>query len=630
MKSSAIGCRAVFFVAAAVFACTAAAEPPAWTSNSPYAPGPTGYPRFKAKMAEPNITYGAGDNYTLPKTLLFSTGLDELAADAETWSKNGIQGFFLTGLVGDWSGDIWAADGEPWTIGESDKTFEKTAETVALCRKLNCEVFPVVSFSHFFDWFDSTAWPKVEDNFRQFALFARETGCTGLAIDIEYIFPQYHFGWEGYKYDGYTREELAKKIHDRMVDVARVMYDTFPDMVLVVFPEQTLSLGNVVLGAWIEEAARKSAPGGIHVGTEYTYRRPNIRYMFGHAWLINTILEKTLTSDALKYFRKNGSIAAGLWPLGADPDDYHGVEPSPDEFRQAFAASLMMSRRYNWVYSHNLRPSMLGRDTTTYTDQARLEGLRKVLSAREIAANTYYSKLAAEIRELLMRDYEDDLELTIVPTFAAPREEVEVGLMPVPVYSDSPNAALREKLWQVGLNLYAGKTLNLREEFGTQTQWLLAGPFDNAENKGFDTAYGPETSIDRSAEYPGVGGAVGWTEYTADENRAGVDLTKVFQPSEAVCSYALAYIHCANACEAQLRLGANDGWKLWANGVLTAQYAEPGRMILDREIVKVKLPQGTTPVLLKVCNAKKDWGFIFRVTGSDGAPVEGVTMDTAP
>ncbi len=605
------------------------ADPPVWTSTSPYAAGPTGYPRFAGKTGEANITYGTAGDYKLPKTLLYSVGLDELAADAETWSKAGIQGFFLTGLVGDWSSDIWATDGEPWTIGESDKTFKKTAETVAQCRKLNCEVFPVVSFNHFFDWFDDKAWPKVEDNFRQIALFARETGCNGVTIDIEYIFPQYHFAWEGYDYKRYSREELVAKVHDRMINVARVMYESFPGMAVIMFPEQTLSLGNVVMGAWIEEAARKNAPGGVHIGTEYTYRRPNIRYMFGHSWLVNTILEKTLPSDALKYWHKNGSIAAGLWPLGADPDDYHGAEPTPDEFRQGFAASLMMSRRYNWVYSHNLRPAILGRDTTTYTDQARLDGVRKVLAAREIAANTYYTRLAVDIREMVMRDYEDDLALTIVPTFASPREQVEVGMMPAPLFNNSPNARSRDTLWAAGLNLYRGKNLDLQEEFGTQTRWLLAGPFDNPEGRGFDTAYGPETSIDRGAEYPGMSGVVGWVDYSADAGKAGVDLTKVFQPCEAVCAYALAYIHAEKACDAQLRLGANDGWKLWANGVLIAQYSAPGRMILDREIVKVKLPQGTTPILLKVCNAKKDWGFIFRVTGSDGAAIDGVTLDVS-
>ena len=66
--------------------------------------------------------YGAPTDFSLPKTILFSVGPEEITADAEEWKKRGVDGFFLDFVARNWSTDVWAIDGEPWTIGASDKT----------------------------------------------------------------------------------------------------------------------------------------------------------------------------------------------------------------------------------------------------------------------------------------------------------------------------------------------------------------------------------------------------------------------------------------------------------------------------------------------------------------------------
>ena len=53
----------------------------------------------------------------------------------------------------------------------------------------------------------------------------------------------------------------------------------------------------------------------------------------------------------------------------------------------------------------------------------------------------------------------------------------------------------------------------------------------------------------------------------------------------------------------------------------------PTTLILDRDVVSATLPAGTSPILLKVCNNRKDWGFVFRMTDPDGAPLTGVRLD---
>ncbi len=617
MRSVAGRCPvALFSVALLLIAAQAA-----MAFESPYRSGPEAYPRFQAKQAEPGIVLGAAAGFPLPKTLLYSVGVDELIADADTWVAHGYGGFFLTGVAGEWSADIWAADAAPWTIGASDATFQKVQQAAETCRALGADLFLSTAFSHPFEWFNDTAWQHIAHSFRQMAIFARDTGCTGLAIDIEYINQQYHFSWEGYSFDGYSRGGLVNEIRKRATAIAAALYDEFPGMVLLTLPEGMFTLGSHLQTAWIEEAARRNAPGGVHICTEYTYRRPNPRFMLGHAWMTNHVLGSMLSARAERYWRTHGSVAEGLWPFGDDPDDYHGAAPSANEFRQAVAASLMAGRRYNWIYSHNLKPWLLGRDAEKYSGADPLEDYAKAVSERMIVTNPGFRRAAEAIRAARPADLRDMLGLTIVPTLAGPREELEIGLMPNAVYDANPIAALNKPLWDLGLRLFRGEELDLHASLGTQAAWKVIGPFPNAGGSGLDMAYPPESDDNLNLRCETPLGTASWQSIEAPPRAASINLARMLQPFEEVCAYALCWVESAREQAAQLRLGANDTCKLWMDGTLVFECRDPGRAILDREIIPVTLKAGRSAILLKVCNNKKDWGFIFRITDPAGRPL---------
>jgi hypothetical protein len=608
--------------------CSMAAD--AMAQISPYRPE-TGYPRFEAKQEEPGVSYGSPPEFTLPKTLIYSVSVDELNADAEAWVDAGYGGFFLTGIAGEWSVDIWGVDGQPWTAGESDETLLKTREAVARARALGADVFLTTAFSHLFDWFDDVAWQHIEHRFRQMALFGRASGCTGLAIDIEYINQQYHFVWDGYTYDTYNRRELVDTIRARMTRVAAAMYDAWPEMVLLTLPEHFTDLGGHIQRAWIEEAARRNAPGGFHVCTEYSYRRPNLRFMLGHAWMIHDLYRRTLSPSARRYWRANGSVAEGIWVFGDDPDDFHGAAPTASEFRQAFAASLMAGARYNWIYSHNVRPFFLGRESDQGQPPADLQAYRDAIANRDIVVDEKYLDVGAALRAVDINfDYETALGLTIVPTFAAPREQIEIGLMPVDRYLPSRQSALREELWDIGLAIHRGETPDLQKRFHTQTEWMIAGPFDNTANAGFDAVYPPEENIALDAQYDTLQGTVAWQRYQSPKGSASVNLADVFDTTDWSCAYALCFVESSVEQAAEIRVGANDCWKLWVDGRCVMDYPEVGRIVLDREVVPVTFKAGGTPVLLKVCNGQKDFGFIARFTDSKGQPLRNIQIRTRP
>ena len=583
-------------------------------------------PEIESTQAEPALTYGAGA-LELPKTVLFSAGPDHIIADAEEWARRGVDAFFLDFIAREWSSDIWARDGKPWTIGESDETFQKAKEANAICKRIGSETFLKISFDHYFEWFNDLAWDQAYHNFRQFAIFARETGCTGMALDIEYVGEQYDFEWEGYTYDGYTRQDLVDKIGERMTRVAEILYDEFPDMIFLTFPEQGLSLGAIVHLAWIEEAARRDAPGGIHYCTEYTYRNPNIRYMFGHAWACDHLFKKLLGPRATKYWVEKCSIAEGIWPFGFNYQSVYEPGMPLDEFRQGYAASLMASKRYNWIYSHNCREQLVGRDLDKYDGDADLRAYLAVIADREIVTTPRYVALAKELRAMRREDYAGTLGLRPVVSFAGPQDIPRTQLAPVGSFDPEE----MERTWDVALEWFQGGELNLREHFGTVTDWMVLGPFDNGEGfAGHYAAYPPEQGIDFDAEYDGLTNKVRWVEHRQEGRLASVDFTKIFRPTEHVTAYALCYVASPIEQDIHIRVGTNDAGKVWLGDTLVFDFPGESTAYLDGHVIPATLPAGTTPILIKASNGGLNWGFVFRITDRTGHLISNLRYSLRP
>lgn len=581
----------------------------------------------ESQKAEPGLTYGVVPDLALPKTIVFSVGPEEVVADAEEWARHGVNGFFLDFIARDWSSDIWAGDQKPWTIGESDELFQKTKQANAVCRQIGSETFLKVAFDHPFEWFNDLAWETIEHNFRQFAIFARETRCAGIALDIEYINEQYSYDWPGYDYKGYSREDLVKKVSERATRMIGVLYEEFPEMVFLTFPESGLSLGGHIHAAWFEEAARRNAPGGIHYCTEYTYRHPNIRYMFGHAWVCNDLFQRILSLRARQYWKEKCSIAAGFWPFGFDYQNVYDPGMPLDEFRQGYGASLMISPRYNWIYSHNCRAQLIGRDLDKYTGSANLQEFLDVIAKREVVTTPKYVDLAKELREMKSRDYSGDLGVVPYVSFAGPSDVPYVRLAPaVSVGQYDP-----EGNWSFALQYFQGASGTLHDYYQTQTDWMVIGPFPNEPDfKGHEAVYPPEEEIDLNAEYDGVGGKIRWREFREEGGRATVDLTKAFTPTENVTAYAVCYVTSPNERQAQLRVGTNDAGKVWLGSKLVYEYGFEGTAWLDRDLVPVTIPAGTMPILVKVSNKGRYWGFVLRITDDAGQPMNDLQFSLAP
>ena len=157
------------------------------------------------------------------------------------------------------------------------------------------------------------------------------------------------------------------------------------------------------------------------------------------------------------------------------------------------------------------------------------------------------------------------------------------------------------------------------KELGFVTDWMVIGPFDNANMAGHSAVYPPEKQVNLEASYPGKSGKVRWRKYHS--HGGYVDLTDTFKPKDWVTAYAYAVIESREDMASQIRCGSNDSLKVWVGGKLAYEY--PGERVAqsDEDVVPVKIAKGRTPVLLKISQTEANWGFYFRLTDTNGNPI---------
>ena len=105
---------------------------------------------------------------TKPKTLLFGPITPEyLQATAAEWKSTGFDGFLLSGIMRNWSDDIWATDGDSTTRGTDDLTFQRIKACNEACREAGIEdnFIKIAFYSHVPLWTDDDAWKSINQNF---------------------------------------------------------------------------------------------------------------------------------------------------------------------------------------------------------------------------------------------------------------------------------------------------------------------------------------------------------------------------------------------------------------------------------------------------------------------------------
>lgn len=188
----------------------------------------------------------------------------------------------------------------------------------------------------------------------------------------------------------------------------------------------------------------------------------------------------------------------------------------------------------------------------------------------------------------------------------------------------------------------AGETVDISRHFGFVSSWMIAGPFDNREEKGFAIAYAPEAEIaadgpDLAREYDGMDAKkVRWQAIETGDDFGVVDIAKQIENYKGSAMYASAVWNSSAAQTLQVRLGTPNAWKLWVNGKLVFEREEYHRSSqMDQYAVPISLQAGRNIIALKICQNEQtqDWAqkyqYQLRICDTTGAGVLPVTAAAA-
>ena len=183
-------------------------------------------------------------------------------------------------------------------------------------------------------------------------------------------------------------------------------------------------------------------------------------------------------------------------------------------------------------------------------------------------------------------------------------------------------------------------TANWMDEPGFITNWLIVGPFPNPgerpDNNGFNVDYlkscGGESGCvpANGMEIKKDDGTVlKWTPYQStatDISFFAVESLKLEPQQEDILVYCACWLDSDADKDVELRVGSDDGYKLWLNNKFVAEQNVYRAMEMDQETYKVKLNKGMNLVLIKVCQDWGEYGFMLRVVGADGKAVPGIKV----
>ena len=181
---------------------------------------------------------------------------------------------------------------------------------------------------------------------------------------------------------------------------------------------------------------------------------------------------------------------------------------------------------------------------------------------------------------------------------------------------------------------------NWAEEQGFVANWLICGTFPNPgerpDNTGFGTDY-----------LKNYGGEAAFTPTSSMEIKRPDGTVAKFQPyhatgtdiifgdvaflgieptQEKILVYCACWLDADTDKDVEVRVGSDDGYKLWINHQLISEQHVYRAMEMDQETHKVKLNKGKNLILIKVDQDTGEYQFMLRVVGADGKEIPGIKV----
>lgn len=262
-------------------------------------------------------------------------------------------------------------------------------------------------------------------------------------------------------------------------------------------------------------------------------------------------------------------------------------------------------------------------------ERAREARRQRELEARLRAEAAQLEAYLAKIGEIRGTD----------PGFARSGEVLE--LLKSAIEVAGPRKSEVEKIradYEKALEETRRKALSLRkgpyelDGAGFIQNWLIAGPFPNPDDKSFYVDFLKTEEQHEPAEgkeVPKEGGTVRWAPYHASGGRVNffeVPHLGLSDKQPFVIQYAACWLELDRDLELEIRLGSDDGFRLWVDGELRMGAHVHRGVKEDEDACTVRLSRGIHLVLLKVDQGDGDHGFVVRVVNPDGTRPSGVRV----
>ena len=156
---------------------------------------------------------------------------------------------------------------------------------------------------------------------------------------------------------------------------------------------------------------------------------------------------------------------------------------------------------------------------------------------------------------------------------------------------------------------------------GRLQQWLIAGPFSDADHTGFETPLLAETTLAPSHDNP----AREFTWRSVHSTKDYIDMTAHFGPNcNNVLAYAHLYLYAPAPTVCSLVFGSDDGIRLWLNGDPIFSLRTHRQAYPNQNTQRIILNQGWNRLLVKNDQMSGPWGFYMRLLSPDGKPLSGI------
>src|SRR5262249_42589404 len=114
--------------------------------------------------------------------------------------------------------------------------------------------------------------------------------------------------------------------------------------------------------------------------------------------------------------------------------------------------------------------------------------------------------------------------------------------------------------------------------------------------------------------------AAGWKEIAHDSGQ--MDLNALVTPKAPIFAYVATWLHCPDGPDRRtttVRLGSDDGGRVWLDGQVVFPHAIHRPLALDADRFEVDLQPGWHALLVKVKNDDGGFGLALRLCDPDGA-----------